>query len=119
MKNKRISLIILLMFLIIIAMMPIVHADFNANTYKPDPLTGGQVIINTGNRIVGVIQVVGIVVSVAVLIALGIKYVVGSVEEKATYKKSMMPYLIGAIMLFSASAVAQLLYDIGMELTNS
>lgn len=47
---------------------------------------------------------------------LGIKYMLGSTDEKASYKKSMLPYLIGSIMLFGAVNITGLLYDIiGME----
>ena len=35
----------------------------------------------------------------------------GSVEEKADYKKSMIPYLVGAILIFAASALAQVVYQ--------
>lgn len=119
MKNNKKKIIILLTFLIIITMGLTVHAGFNPDTYQPDPLSGGTEFLKTGNTIVGVIQVIGIIVSVGVLIILGIKYMVGSIEEKASYKKSMIPYLIGAVMLFAASAVAQILYDFGMGLANN
>ena len=36
----------------------------------------------------------------------------GSVEEKATYKQTLLPYLIGAILLFTGSLIPQLIYDI-------
>lgn len=113
-KNKKI-LTILLIFLIIIAIMPTVNADFNPDIYKPGPAKGGDTVKSMGETIVGVVQVIGIIVSVVVLIALGIKYMVGSVEEKASYKKSMVPYIVGAVMLFAASSVAQFLYEIGMK----
>ena len=38
-------------------------------------------------------------VSVITLVVLGIKYMVGSIEERAEYKKSMIPYLIGAFLI--------------------
>ena len=41
-------------------------------------------------------------------------YLVGDnqkeVEEKAEYKKSFMPYIVGALILFAASAFAKTLY---------
>ena len=119
MKIKKKSLILLLIFLIIITIMTTVNASFDPNEYKPDPLDGGTTLINASQTIVGVIQVVGIIVSVAVLIALGIKYMMGSVEEKASYKKSMIPYVLGAVMLFAASALVQILYDIGMKIAGT
>ena len=54
----------------------------------------------------------GVAVSVIVLAVLGIKYMLGSASEKAEYKKRMMPYLIGAICLFSASSIANIIYEI-------
>ena len=64
-----------------------------------------------GNDIVRILSTIGIVVSVAVLIVLGIKYMVGSAEEKAEYKKTLLPYVIGAALVFAASAIAQIVYN--------
>lgn len=118
MKDKKKITTLILIFFIIIAIMPITYADFDTDYYKPDPLNGGQIVSGVGNKIIGVIQIVGIIISVAVLIILGIKYMIGSVEEKASYKKTMIPYLVGAIMLFAASSLVQMLYDIGMGFFN-
>lgn len=48
---------------------------------------------------------IGTITSVLALIIIGIKYMVGSVEEKAEYKKTMKPYLIGAVMVFSITNI--------------
>ena len=37
---------------------------------------------------------------------LGVRYMMGSAEEKAEYKKVMIPYLIGAVLLFAAVNLA-------------
>lgn len=55
-----------------------------------------------GNLVLGLIQTIGTFIAVGTLMILGIKYMLGSTEERATYKKSMLPYLIGAILLFGA-----------------
>ncbi len=72
---------------------------------------GTTEIANVGNNIIGILQVVGIVLSVVVLIIIGIKYMMGSAEEKAEYKKTLMPYVIGAALIFAASAFAQVIYQ--------
>ena len=82
-------------------------ADIEANT----DAQGTTEITNVGNSIVGILQVVGIVLSVIILIVLGIKYMMGSAEEKAEYKKTMMPYVVGAALIFAASALAQVIYQ--------
>ena len=35
----------------------------------------------------------------------------GSAEEKAEYKKTMLPYVIGAILVFAASNIAGLVFN--------
>ena len=42
---------------------------------------------------------------------LGIKYMMGSAEEKAEYKKTFIPYIVGALLLFAASALVGVLYN--------
>lgn len=66
---------------------------------------------NKANNILGLIQVVGVVVSVVMLMAIGIKYMLGSVEEKAEYKSSLMPYIIGAFILFTGSVIPNIIYQ--------
>lgn len=72
---------------------------------------GASEIQTLGQSIVGILQTVGIVLSVVVLIIIGIKYMMGSAEEKAEYKKTMIPYLVGAALIFAASVFAQVVYQ--------
>jgi len=39
---------------------------------------------------------------------LGLKYMLGSTEERASYKKSMIPYIVGAVLLFAAVSLTSL-----------
>lgn len=64
-----------------------------------------------GGQIVGIIQITGTIVSVATLMIIGIKYVLGSAEERATYKKSLLPYFIGAVLIFGAVNLTQIIYS--------
>ena len=69
-----------------------------------------------GQKVIGIIQVVGIIISVVCLMILGIKYMMGSAEEKAEYKKTFIPYIIGAVLLFAASALANSIYNLASGL---
>ena len=62
--------------------------------------------------ILGVVQTVGSVISVICLIVLGIKYMMGSAEEKAEYKKTLLPYAIGAVFVFGAGVITTVLFNI-------
>ena len=77
----------------------------------------GQVT-NIGNQIIGILTTVGVVVAVVVLLILGIKYMMGSASEKAEYKKTMIPYLVGAILIFGASAITKVVVSIGQGITS-
>ena len=70
-------------------------------------------VVNIGNQIIGIITTVGVVVAVIVLLVLGIKYMMGSASEKAEYKKTMIPYLVGAILIFGASAITKVVVALG------
>lgn len=72
--------------------------------------------IKVGNAAVKVLTTIGMVASVVTLVIIGIKYMMGSVEERATYKKSLMPYFIGGILVFGASSIASIVYNIAKNL---
>ena len=65
-----------------------------------------------GNNVLGIIQIVGTLITFMVLMILGIKYMMGSVEEKSEYKRSMLPYVIGVVLLFGAVNIAAAIYDV-------
>ena len=89
-------------------------------TLKPSELTGtpptqqGE-IKQLGNKIIGALQTVGVVLSVVILIILGIKYMMGSAEEKADYKKTMIPYVVGAVCIFLAPQIAAMVLSFVQE----
>lgn len=83
------------------------------NDYKPTDTTGGNTeFINMGNILIGTMRVVGTVIAVVALMVIGLRYMFGSTQEKASYKETMIPYLIGAIMLFTIPNVLGIIYDL-------
>ncbi|MBQ6992640.1 MAG: TrbC/VirB2 family protein [Clostridia bacterium] len=107
---------ILMIALMMVTVSSSVFATFTPGSVQPNHDGTGN-IQTFGNRLVGILQVVGIIASVAILIVLGIKYMMGSAEEKAEYKKTMIPYLIGAVLIFAASALAQTVFTWAQSLT--
>ena len=93
--------------------------NFDPDKYKPDTfkLTGGEDSFKkVGGKVFGAIQVIGSFVSVFVLILIGIKYMLGSVEEKAEYKKSLLPYVIGCIMVFGIVNILDIINNIASNM---
>ena len=86
----------------------------NPNDYKPSDLTEGDttVITTKASKITSTIGVIGIIVSVVTLILIGIKFMTGSIEEKAEYKKSMIPYLIGVFIFLTITQLLNIIVKI-------
>ena len=113
MKGTKLNkvLVTVLCFALMASMSATVFA-LTPNEVAPNTnFNGSDNVVATGNKIRGVIQVVGILVSVGILMVLGIKYMMGSAEEKAEYKKTFIPYIIGAVLVFAASALANIIYN--------
>lgn len=89
--------------------------EFNVKDWSPDSTTkvkDGSLLKNIGNDIIGTVSMIGSIISVITLIILGIKYMLGSVEERAEYKKTLMPYLIGAIMVFGITNIINFIISV-------
>ena len=94
-----------------------INAGSIASSLTGTATTAQSSVTNIGNQIIGIITTVGVVVAVVVLLVLGIKYMMGSASEKAEYKKTMIPYLVGAILIFGASAITKVVVSIGSGIT--
>ncbi len=111
----------LIVALLIILSIVMISVSSFADGLTPSSFSYGTVentdtVIGLGSQIIGVVRTVGILVAVVILLILGIKYMVGSAEEKADYKKSMIPYLVGAVLIFAASTIAGLVFDMATAL---
>ncbi len=83
----------------------------NPDDYKPVDLLEDQGTLNMANKIIGAFQAIGSIVSVLALVIIGVKYMIGSIEEKAEYKKTMINYIIGAILVFAISNISAAIYN--------
>lgn len=90
-------------------------SDYDPGTLE-DALEEAERVVEIGATLVAIIRVIGIIVTVIALMLIGIKYMTGSVEEKADYKKTMIPYLIGVFVFFALSQLIPILIDIGSSL---
>ena len=112
--KKTVKLISILLFvaMISISLTTVVSASGIdaanlANQLKGNTSAAQEDVMDIGNQIIGIITTVGVVVAVVILLVLGVKYMMGSASEKAKYKETMIPYLVGAILIFGASAITK------------
>ena len=118
MKNTKLNkaLITVLCFAIVATISATVLATQIGDVSISPTTPTDDTYVNVGNSVIGIIQVVGIIISVVCLMVLGIKYMMGSAEEKAEYKKTFIPYIVGAVVLFAASALAKSIYNLASGL---
>ena len=124
MKNsskKRIintSIILIILLAIFTMLIPNITMAINTGDYKPGDLAQADVdkIANLANPVIGTIKVAGVVVLVIVLLILGIKYMTGSASEKAEYKSSMIPYLVGTFILVGLTELIMFIIEIVNDL---
>lgn len=88
--------------------------DINPDDYKPNDLTASDYLapFAMAKKIYNAILIVGVVVSVIACMFLGMKYMVGSVEEKAEYKKTIIPMMIGMLILLGIGTFVSIIFNI-------
>lgn len=115
--KKSIILISLIIMMIISLVVPnltyAIEIDGlgNLDDYKSESAEMGT-LKTKAEDVLSLIKVVGVIVSVVALMGIGIKYMLGSLEEKAQYKQTLKPYLIGAFLVFTVSLLPEIIYNI-------
>lgn len=65
-----------------------------------------------GATVINWIWGISIVVAVVVLMIIGLKFILGSTSEKAEYKKSLIPVVVGVLILVFATTIVKVLFGI-------
>ncbi len=91
--------------------------DFNPGNIE-NAFNGAEKITNIGATLISIIRVIGIIVTVISLIVLGMKYMTGSIQEKADYQKSMIPFLIGILIFFALSQFIPIIINFSSTLNS-
>ena len=78
------------------------------------PLDEGALQI-TSKEIYNLLFTIAVVLAFGVGLVIGIQFITGSVDEKAKIKETLVPYVVGCIVIFSAFTI----WKIVMELGNS
>lgn len=90
-------------------------ADVGGTLDNVNSATGGNIgdAATIGGNIVNWIWGISIVVAVVVVMITGLKFIVGSTQEKAEYKKSLIPLVVGVLILVFATTIVKVLFGMG------
>lgn len=116
MKSKKLKLLVtlLLSVVVVFSLTAIVRADTpgtgldtNQFTISDSTSTSATLGVLIGG-IINVVQVIGVGVAIIMLTVLAIKYISAAPSDKAEIKKHAVIYVVGAIVLFAATGILQL-----------
>lgn len=103
---------VLTVLMLTVCMQSTVFADdyLDPTTIKANDNTGaaGKVQSAAGN-ILAIVQVVAVATAIIMLIVLAIKYISSAPNDKAEIKKHAVIYVVGAVLLFGASGLLELI----------
>lgn len=101
MKQRIISLSIVIITLLVVFMCPVTLAVENIITIGK-PVPSALISEEKTNVLIGTLKWIGYVVAIGMIIWSGIKYVMSGAGEKAKVKETLVPILIGAILVVAA-----------------
>jgi len=117
-KTKFIFLILIVMTITLIHQITYAAVDIggylNRNHVQPQNVDVKPLV---GNAI-GVALTVGAVVVAVMIVVIAIKYMISSPNEKAELKKYIIPYIVGAILVFASSGIVGFIINLVNESVN-
>lgn len=115
MKNKTLKImsVLVLITMVVMCLSNIVMAAdsdlLDPKGVTATPTTASGSVSTIVSQVLGIVQVIAIGVAVIMLVVLAIKYISAAPSEKADIKKGLTVYIIGAILLFGASGILQII----------
>lgn len=117
----KISKIILITLLIGICFMSLSNVyAFDTDFFDPkkDPIekTDYDEAYKKAGIILGLVRNIGAIVSVIGIAVLGLRYMWGSLEQKANYKETMFPFIIGIAMAVGATVIITIVQSVAEKI---
>lgn len=82
---------------------PIINMNTQTDTNTENKLK------SIGGNALAIIQVIGVSVALIMIIAVAVKYMTSAPNERAEIKKHLVPYIIGAILIFGSASILGLI----------
>lgn len=122
--KKTISIILTIALCLIMILPNFIYAggDIDPNAYKDIYKNeGNSKLITAGGSVLAVAQTIGVSCGIIFLLILGIKYVYMShdADDKAKIKEKLIPYVIGAVLLFGGSGLLGLVANFARNMDSN
>lgn len=119
MKINKILRVLIIGFLLTNMMFPVFasNPNFAIGSFedKDAPTSMSSFVDNSFTEAIRIVKVVGIGISVIIIMVIACKYMLAAPGDRADIKKNAVPFVIGAIVLFGASNLLDILIDVGIS----
>lgn len=122
MKKNIIKIVFCLIVILMVVCITTVSATSiigQLDSNKNESTDASDSVKNTGIVIIKVIKISGTGIAVLMLLYIAIKYMMVSPTEKAEFKKTALIYVVGAIVLFAAPRLVELVMDLAQDVSNT
>ena len=105
-----IALMIIATVLMAVNMVFATNSGFTDLGQRPNPTsTGVDSVSSVVGNVMGIVQYICYAAAVVLLVILGVKFMTSSPDAKAEVKKSAVIYIIGAVLVFAAGLILNIL----------
>lgn len=108
---KIVSIMMMAIMMIMVATPVFASSAIDEITIKDPQGEGKDSMLSLVGTVLGFLRWAAVIGGVIIITILGIKYMMGSLEEKAEYKKSMIPLVVGIVVVMGATFIAKILFD--------
>ena len=114
-KSIKILSILMMAIMIIMVATPVfanstIIDELESEVSEPQG-AGRSKILELVGTILGFLRWVAVIGGVVLITIIGIKYMMGSLEEKAQYQKSFIPLIVGIVVVMGAVTIANLIVN--------
>lgn len=120
-KVMKVVAILLAVVLVVALSGSVFAADIDLSKFDgmTDTSGAGDSVTNIIGALINIIQIIGTGVAIIMLIVLAIKYISAAPGDKADIKKHAVVYVVGAIVLFAATGILQIIKNFSGNIQNA
>lgn len=114
MNIKKITKIVTILILIA-TILGAVNMVFATDVNIPGSNNSGYAgtgLESSTERVIGIVQYICYAAAVILLVILGVKWLIAAPDQKADMKKSAIVYVVGAILVFAAGVILQVIRNV-------
>jgi len=100
------------MSILSIALIMTVLFTLSISFASDDATQASKELQNAGSRIIGALLWFGYAIAIGMVLFIGIKYILGAADAKANMKSAMVNWLIGAFIVFMATTIIGIVFNV-------